>query len=84
MIKVNKDNVEIKGHITEILTEMTEAILVIKEKTKDSEVFSQLVDVVLLKSIGADNKLEFLTDKKICLEKAKNKIAKLGKMEGDK
>lgn len=77
MIKVNKDNVAIEGHITEILTEMTEAILVIKEKTKDSEVFSQLVDVVLLKSIGADNELEFLTDRKICLEKAKNKCINL-------
>ncbi len=81
MIKVNKDNVEIEGHITEILSEMTEAILTIKGKVKNSDTFSQLVDLVLLKSIGADNEAEILTNGKLCLEKAKNKIAKLEKMD---
>lgn len=80
MIKVNKDNVEIDGNIFEIITEMSEIILAVKEKKKSSDVVLQLIDLMLLKCIGAENELEFLTDKKILLEKAKNKIAKFERM----
>ena len=60
---------------------MAEIILAVKEEAKSSDVFSQLVDLTLLKCTGAENKLEFLTDNKILLEKAKNKIEKFEEEE---
>lgn len=77
MIKDDKGKIEIEGDVFGIITEMAEIILAVKEEVKSSDVFSQLIDLTLLKCTGAENKLEFLTDKKILLEKVKNKIAKL-------
>lgn len=80
MLKGDKGKVEIEGNVFEIITEMAEIIMAVKEKVKSSDVFSQLVDLTLLKCAGAENKPEFLTDRKICLEKAKNKIAGFERM----
>ena len=77
MVKGDKGKVEIEGYVFRIITEMAEIILAVKEKVKSSDVFSQLVDLTLLKCTGAENELELLTDNKILLEKAKNKIEKL-------
>lgn len=77
MLKVNKDNVEIEGDITEILAEMAELIMTVKADVLSPKEQSQLIDTMLLDCVRADDEIEFLTDEERHWEKLKDKIAKL-------
>ena len=81
MIKVNKDNVEIKGNIIQIMAEMTTLIIKIKTGVLTSEEQSQLIDLLLLDCVMADDEIEFWADEERHWEKLKNKIAKLEELE---
>jgi ribosomal protein S1 len=84
MIKVNKDNVEIKGNIIQIMAEMAKLIMEIKTEVLNSEEQLQNFDMLLLHCVRADDEIEFLADEERHWEKLQNMIAKLEKMEGDK
>ena len=60
MIKVNKDNVEIKGNIIQIMAEMTTLIIKIKTGVLTSEEQSQLIDLLLLDCVRADDEIDKL------------------------
>lgn len=77
MIKVNKENVEIDGNIIQIIAEMTTLIMKIKTEVLTSEEQSQLIDLLLLDCVRADDEMEFLADEERHWEKLKDKIAKL-------
>ena len=82
MIKVNKDNVEIKGNIIQITAEMAKLIMEIKTEVLNSEEHLQYFDMLLLDCVRADDEIEFLANEERHWEKLKNKIAKLERMEG--
>lgn len=77
MLKVNKDNVEIKGNIIQIMAEMSQLIMKIKTEVLNSEEHLQYIDMMLLDCVRADDEIEFLADEERHWEKLKDKIAKL-------
>ena len=76
MLKVCKDDIEIKGDFVEISIELSNLIMNLKDIIRCSEGDLQLFDLLLLDCFASEDMQEFLGNKDTDFEKIKNKIKK--------
>lgn len=81
MLKVCKDDIEIKGDYVSILAELSNLIMKLKDIIRCSEGDLQLFDLLLLDCFASEDNQEFLENEDTDFGKIKNKIEKLEEEE---
>ena len=77
MLKVCKDDIEIKGDFVGISIELSNLIMKLKDVIRCSEGNLQLFDLLLLECFASEDMQDFLENEDTDFEKIKNKIEKI-------
>ena len=81
MLKVCKDDIEIKGDFVGISIELSNLIMKLKDIIRCSKSNLQLFDLLLLDCFASEDMQEFLENEDTDFEKIKNKIEKFEEEE---